>query len=164
MKVIKPLQIRKLKTFSLILGVSLAVCVCMLSGLDAPEYIRCKHIGVCEFLEVCGDLTTAHKSKIIMETMSRTQSQYFLVRAHFGQPSFFVPLQGNGTVGYVHNLAFRDLLQIIDRCIHPSHELLYPVLVENGEILTPQKQASPSSGSSLSSQAFQIITTSVIRC
>lgn len=44
------------KLFALGLVILLSILLCSISALDAPEYVRCGHIGICEFLEVCGNL------------------------------------------------------------------------------------------------------------
>lgn len=46
----------KSKLFTLGLVVFLSALLCTINGLDAPEYARCNHIGVCEFLEICANL------------------------------------------------------------------------------------------------------------
>ncbi|MEW5803554.1 MAG: hypothetical protein AB1847_15785, partial [bacterium] len=109
------------------------------------------------------DLTTAHKSKVIMDAMSKSAIHCFICKIPYGQHPLFVPLPED-RLNYLQDLAQADLAWIMDRCIHPCYKAFFPPLMQNGEVLTNKKQASPSSGSSLSSQAFQIITTSIIRC
>ncbi|MEW5818213.1 MAG: hypothetical protein AB1798_22845 [Spirochaetota bacterium] len=46
----------KVKLFALGLVIFTSILLCSMSALDAPEYVRCGHIGICEFLEVCGNL------------------------------------------------------------------------------------------------------------
>ena len=41
----------------------LVICICTLCFLDAPEYVHCKHIGICEFLEISGELEVFNKGK-----------------------------------------------------------------------------------------------------
>jgi len=163
----KPLHIKKLRIFFLVLVISLAGIVCMLSGLDAPEYIRCKDIGVCEFLDVCGDLNAVQKTRILMSDMGRFFNHSLLLKICFGRSSTFVPLLKKiaCSAGHIKDFASLNTLQILDRCVQPSHEILYPPLLKNGEVLADDKgQVSLSSGSISSSEAFQIITTVIIRC
>ncbi len=42
----------------------MAVVMCGLEVLDAPAYIHCKHIGVCEFLDVVGVMGDSTQSQI----------------------------------------------------------------------------------------------------
>ena len=58
------------------LKIFLVCLILALSLLDAPEYIRCTHLGLCEFLEFCShfsntsksDLTEHHPSWISIDT------------------------------------------------------------------------------------------------
>lgn len=54
-KIGKVNNIHKIKIFSCLL----IICLFSLSFLDAPEYVHCKHRGVCEFLEVLGELNNS---------------------------------------------------------------------------------------------------------
>ncbi|MGA1874352.1 MAG: hypothetical protein ACMUIA_01960, partial [bacterium] len=65
-------QIRKQGKFS---GNLLKISLCFLIGflclIDAPEYVRCHHLGLCEFLEVMASLDTTQKAAKMMATLSR---------------------------------------------------------------------------------------------
>ena len=47
------------------LKIFLACLICILSFLDAPEYVHCTHLGVCEFLEVYGNLNASREAEKI---------------------------------------------------------------------------------------------------
>jgi hypothetical protein len=55
----------KLKFFSRIIILSLIILICILSSLDASEFARCSHIGLCEFLEIQVVLGSSQKIKSI---------------------------------------------------------------------------------------------------
>jgi hypothetical protein len=156
---------RKVRIFCLILVASVAGFVCMLSGLDAPEYVRCEHIGVCEFLDICGDLSVAQKSKIQMESIGFPY-QNFTSRAAFEQWSSFVPSLKKVAcfTGYIQDFTLLNKLLIVDRCVQPSHEILSPPLMQDGEILGDAGHTSSSAGSRSPSPGLQIIPTVIIRC
>ncbi|MEW6379644.1 MAG: hypothetical protein AB1611_08540 [bacterium] len=167
--VISPFLLRRTRVSSLVLGVSLIGFVCLLSGLDAPEYIRCRHIGICEFLEICGDVGAPQKSKVIMEAIGRFTHQSLSSKVCFGQPPFFLPYPGKiihltDTAKLQGDVVWK-FDQMLDRFFHPVHKALYPPLLgEGSKVLAGKEQFSPSPGSGFSSQAFLIKTIAVIRC
>ena len=60
-----------------------AIClVCLILGmgiLDAPEYVRCTHLGLCEFLEFQGHLLNILQLKKMTHIMSTTRNHFFSV-------------------------------------------------------------------------------------
>jgi len=162
---IKPLHMRKVRIFCLILVASVAGFVCMLSGLDAPEYVRCKDIGVCEFLDICGDLSVAQKSKMHIDSIGFPY-QNFTSRADLKRgPSFVPPLKKVAcSTGYIQDLALLNKLLILDRCVQTFHEILSPPLMQDGEILADAGHTFSSAESRSPSQCLQIIPTVIIRC
>jgi len=59
-KYLKMIKFRK----SFILSLAMAVVMCGLEAFDAPAYILCNHIGVCEFLDVLGIKGDSTESQI----------------------------------------------------------------------------------------------------
>ena len=54
-------------------------------------------------------------------------NQSFISKVGFGQSSSLVPLLKKVacSAGYIQGLALLNTLQTLDRCIQPSHEILY---------------------------------------
>ena len=51
--------------------------ICLLSILDAPEYVRCAHIDLCEFLEIHAHLNNILKSDLIMYISHMQRNNFF---------------------------------------------------------------------------------------
>ena len=64
---------------SFILSLILAVAICGLEAFDAPAYTHCKHIGVCEFLDVLGIKGDSDESQI---TAMEGECNLFLTHTH----------------------------------------------------------------------------------
>jgi hypothetical protein len=62
-----------------ILSLVLASVICGLEAFDAPAYTRCKHIGVCEFLDVLGIKGDSDESQI---TARDGECNLFLTHIH----------------------------------------------------------------------------------
>lgn len=58
------------------LKIFLVCLILILSILDAPEYINCVHIGVCEFLEIQGQISNSLKS-------DNTEHHFHMARDNF---------------------------------------------------------------------------------
>jgi len=66
-----------IKFLTCYLSMVLVCLFCVLSSLDAPEYVRCGHIGVCEFLELSGDLVSGQRAEdAVAVMMSRYINPY----------------------------------------------------------------------------------------
>ena len=65
--------------------------ICFLNIFDAPEYARCSHIGVCEFLEVCGDTTDTRKLENLLEVMNKCLHRLSSAKGRFGRLAGFFP-------------------------------------------------------------------------
>jgi len=59
------------------IAVFLICLICVLSLLDAPEYIRCRDIDLCEFLEIYAHLDNLHKSDLMMYLSHIPRSNFF---------------------------------------------------------------------------------------
>jgi hypothetical protein len=64
---------------SRVLTLFLICLIIALSILDAPEYVRCIDIGLCEFLEVTGHIMNHFKKFIIQFTSFRTKYNFFSI-------------------------------------------------------------------------------------
>jgi len=60
-----------------VLAISLICLILALSILDAPEYVRCTDIGLCEFLELHGHLDNILKSDIIRHISNIAKNNLF---------------------------------------------------------------------------------------
>jgi hypothetical protein len=127
----------KSKIFTLCLQIVLVSLLCAISGLDAPEYVRCHDIGVCEFLDVSANIGETHKSKIIM-------------------------LQAVS-----HNFpgakAAKSIYFIINRGINSSQEILFSLPRRNIKVSINTNDVSHPRESNLPSETLRFITTSIIR-
>lgn len=98
---------------------------CALSLLDTPEYVRCNHIGMREFLDILGRLTFPKDSEIMSHIFygEDVLIQYF----HF--------FQGFENFIYdedlIKDIYLSDILHGLNRFIKSSHKFLYPPLIRN---------------------------------
>jgi len=168
---ISPFYLKRTRISCLVVGLSVVGFVFMLSGLDAPEYTRCKHIGVCEFLEIWGDVTISQKSKDMVKAIGKFTYQTLSSKISLARPPFLFPLPIKSLyprdVTKIGNYILASFDQMLDRCIHPSYNkvLSHPSREEEINLgFNNKESSSPSPGSGFCSQAFLIITTSVIRC
>lgn len=155
----------KNKIFSLVFRISIVVFICMLSFLDAPEYVHCSHIGICEFLEVCGDLSNNQRSKMLAESIRELSNQVYSSKNHFKQTPCFPPLfkSMDCWACLFQNQSLSHMLQFLYRYTRPSHKLVFPFLKTNNKIPENKKHISPLIKSSLHSLLLQLISTSIIK-
>lgn len=162
----KSFPIRKLRVFSLSLVIGLAFFLCILSGLDAPEYIRCTHVGVCEFLEICGELGSSQKLKILMDSLGKLSDKNPLSLIYSGQFSSLISLLNVVRItGSIQGMDLPKKLSIMGRCIQPSsQDDTYLPLVQDKDVFPFKRKTLTLSEGSSNSQALQLIITSFIRC
>ena len=145
----------KSKTFAVGLEVILVTLLCTISGLDAPEYVRCQEVGVCEFLEVCGDLTETHKLKLPM-LMPVHQITKDLIRNFVVYAEIFIR-------NFPWSNSARNILFIINRYLNSCQEIVFFLPRTDDKVLTNTGSISPPGKSNLPSEALKFITTSIIR-
>lgn len=164
----KPWRLNISSSSATVLIIFLVGFMCLLSGLDAPEYIRCTHIGICEFLEVCGELSNVEKTVGMVENMNKFLYQILSVKNRYGQPPYFFPRPKTISpsmdlaVDFVQAFDLPGRLGMLYRCVHPYNKVLCSPLDLGSEILVNKEQITPSEGD-LPSQILQIITTSIIK-
>lgn len=61
-----------------IINIILICLILALSILDAPEYIHCVHVGLCEFLEIQGNLSICLKSDITEHHSRLARNNFFI--------------------------------------------------------------------------------------
>ncbi|MGA1863693.1 MAG: hypothetical protein ACMUHX_01390 [bacterium] len=62
-----------------VLAIFLVCLILALSILDAPEYVHCVHIDICEFLDLHGHLDNILKSDIIKRISFAAKNNFYLV-------------------------------------------------------------------------------------
>jgi hypothetical protein len=130
-------EIVKSKIFTLCLQIVLISLLCAISGLDAPEYVRCHEVGIDEFLEISANLGETHRSKIIM---LKAVSHNF-----------------PGTD------AAKSMHFIINRSINSSQEILFFLPRRDTKVSINTNDVSHPRESKLPSETLRFITTSIIR-
>jgi len=144
----------KSKTLAVSLGIILITLICTMDGLDAPEYVRCNEIGVCEFLEVSGDLTESHRFKTSM-LMPVTQTLKGLIR---------VGVHGRLSIcSLPWPASKRDISFIMSRCLHSFQDIVFSLPRTDDTVSINTGPKSPPKGNSLPSEGLKFITTSIIR-
>lgn len=149
------IEVVKSKIFALVLEIILIALLCAISGLDAPEYVRCHEVGVCEFLEVCGDLTDTHKFKIFM-LMPVNQTAKDLIRnlGVYGETfiqNFPWPCSGRG------------IFFTLTRYISSFQDVVFFLPKTDDKVLINTGPISLQNESNLPSEALKFITTSIMR-
>ncbi|MEW6379357.1 MAG: hypothetical protein AB1611_07095 [bacterium] len=163
-----------LKILSHLLQILLAGLICILCTMDAPEYIRCTHIGVCEFLEVCADFTETRKLENILESISHFPRRIFTAgRNLIGRFSCFLEWLRR-IVNYNLNLIQQNLIEnffwppvvlpILERWVNPFRcEVPCPVLRIMSRVLLKDETIPPAQENKLPPPALQIVTISIIK-
>lgn len=62
-----------------VLAIFLICLILALSVLDAPEYVRCVHVDICEFLDLHGHMDNILKSDIIKQISLATKNNFYFV-------------------------------------------------------------------------------------
>lgn len=168
-----------LKILSQFLRISLAGLICTLCILDAPEYTRCTHIGICEFLEVCVDFTENRKLENMLETINHLPHRIFSAgRNIIGYFSCFLQQLKKiiNNRDFIHENLIENqilikgfswpsaILPILYRCVNPfRHKVLCPSLRTMSKAFLKEEHIPPSNENNLPSSALQIVTISIIK-
>ncbi|MDQ1276391.1 MAG: hypothetical protein QG610_1969 [Euryarchaeota archaeon] len=157
-------NVEESKIYPLIVRISLVSLICLLSLFDAPEYTRCTHVGVCEFLEVCGDTTDTRKLENLLESMNKPLPRFISVKGRFGQlAGFFSWLKKIIYENFIRNSVSPIILPFLCRCVSPAYNLFSSPLKPEGKAPAGKEQNLPSKESDSPSLALQIITISFIK-
>lgn len=62
-----------------VLAIFLVCLILALSILDAPEYVRCAHTDICEFLDLHGHLDNILKSDIIKQISHAAKNNFYFI-------------------------------------------------------------------------------------
>ena len=62
-----------------VLAVFLVCLILALSILDAPEYVHCVHIDICEFLDLHGHLDNILRSDIIKQITHSVKNNFYFI-------------------------------------------------------------------------------------
>ena len=133
-------------------GIFLVCLICLLSFLDADEYVHCSHIGICEFLDLKGNVNGLScdeaENLINQNNIIADYCQYYFKKL------------------LVHNMAYRDRLSLsiyyLSEYINPLKKILYPPSNKAITFLINQEYTVPSIDCFIS-QNLQIIATSSIK-
>jgi len=148
-------EVVKSKIFAVGLEIILITLLCAISGLDAPEYVRCQEVGVCEFLEVCGDLADTHKFMILM-LMPVNQATKDLIRNLGVHGETFIQ-------NFPWPCSVRDIFFTLNRYISSFQDVVFFLPKTDDKVLKNTGPISPQRESNLPSEALKFITTSIIR-
>jgi len=132
----------------------LCFLICILHLIDAPEYVRCNHLGVCEFLEVIANLDTTQKSTDIMAP---------LIKA-VGQPSDYLIARDRIYTPPSEGISF-SLYYFLYRYINPyqNQKVFGMPFTYTGKISIDRESTFPSLNHFISAKTLQMITSTVIR-
>ena len=131
-----------------VLTLLLASLILLLCILDAPEYVHCTHLGVCEFLELTGDVASSQKAE---------WTEACLV--HYSYPPPWSRISSSQNVDL--SGTYSALYCCPDR--YSDKEILSLPSREKGDILILQDHHSHCVIRYLPSQSLQIISTSLIK-
>gem|GEM_PF-3003375 len=163
--------LQKLKIFSQLLRIFLVALICILDLMDAPEYTRCTHIGVCEFLEVYADLTETRKLENLIEAIKHLPRQILSTRQGMARQfsNFLNWVKSIFDQNFIQSFLWpKTMLPILDRFVSPlCHQLCYPTFGSSSKIIPREKEKDYSyylnNKKDLPSSALQIITVSIIK-
>ena len=135
------------------IGLILTCMIFTLCILDAPEYVRCNHLGVCEFLELHANIDGFRETIHKMTSFSKLGKYAF--------PYF--PLWGNHLINKITILP-SVFMFIFSRHISPYHNYcISPLpLKKNDYFILNQKHTSSSKENNSPSLPLLLITTSII--
>jgi len=161
-------QSEKSKSLTLFLKIFLTCLICLLSILDAPEYVQCTHIGVCEFLEVHGNLKPSQEAEKILTSIKKVINQpssYF--HAFFIEYYSHCPQRcGDLTFGqgFFENVGLSVPFYILSRYVYPDYKKILCFSFIKGYKILVKQELSPITITNkfLPSQPLQIISASII--
>lgn len=160
-------QSEKSKSLTFFLKIFLTCLICLLSLLDASEYVQCTHIGVCEFLEVHGNLKPSQEAEKILTSIKKVINQpssYF--HAFFIEYYSHCPQRSGDLTfsqGFFENVGLSVPFYILSRYVYPDYKKILCFSFNKGyKILVKQEHIFPITNKFLPSQPLQIISTSII--
>ena len=164
----KLFQSEKSKSLTFCIKIFLACLICLLSILDAPEYVHCTHIGVCEFFEVCGNLKPSREAEKILTSIKKVINQ---TSSYFD--AFFIEYYSHFPQRYSTDLTFSKIIfenvglsvpfYIFSRYVYPDYKKILCFRFNKGhKILVKQEHIFSITNKFLPSQPLQIISTSII--
>lgn len=149
----------KSKLFALVLEIVLVnlLCaiICAMSGLDAPEYVRCHEIGIDEFLDVSADLSDTHRFNIFM-MMPVNRPIKNLVCNFEAHGEIFIR-------SFRRSNSARTIPFIINRYLNSFQDIVFFLPRTDDKVPINTRSISPSRESNLPSESLKFITTSIIR-
>jgi len=160
-------QSEKSKSLTFFLKIFLACLFCLLSLLDAPEYVHCTHIGVCEFLEVHGNLKPSQEAEKILTGIEKNINQHsscpyaFFIEYYSHRPQRCGDLIFSQV--FFKNVGLSVPFYILSRYVYPDYKKILCFPFNKGyKILVKQEHIFPITNKFLPSQPLQIISTSII--
>jgi len=124
-----------LKVFAIILAY-LIIC---LSIMDGPRYVSCKHIDVCEFFDIPGELTNILKMEFDLSFFSRAQDTFLVMLDTFMDRWVWI---FHFVIAYICLMSLKFPLEFGKRChiLRPSDKRTLPlrndmVLAENLKVV-----------------------------
>lgn len=147
----------KSKIFISTLIILLIGIICSLSFLDTPGYVHCKHIGICEFLDMQCILSFNKKIKF-MNHIS------FTVNDFFEYPRFVLFLKNSIYIdNFILDFGLINIYNRLIRILNLSHKILFSPLMFNNNILPNTKVHTFFPVKiNLIPEIIEIITTSII--
>jgi hypothetical protein len=148
-----------------IISLTLAVVICGLEAFDVPAYVSCKHIGVCEFLDVPGiKIDSAEPQMITTYWQSGGINGWHLPK---GWPDH-LPVARLSAIRTQHRSDLREYFFSIYICqIHQRQGLdldtkwVKIIIINYTNYILYSKYAKDSK---LTSQVLRTLASSVIRC
>ncbi|MGA1875604.1 MAG: hypothetical protein ACMUIA_08345 [bacterium] len=129
-----------------ILGILLVCLIGLLNLLDAPEYVNCVDLGICEFLELTCNLKTSRKVEDVIESMAQIMDHYLFQRSYLVS-----------RLGLFYYVLSRHVSPYYNRDIgNPSFE-------KGIQVVTDQKDTPSTAQSCLPSTTLRIIAASIMR-
>lgn len=159
-------QSGKSKSSIVFLKIFLASLICILSLLDAPEYVHCTHKGVCEFLEVYGNLKPSQEAEKILTRIKRVINQYSshlypFIEYYSCRPKRYGDLYFSQIC--FQNVGLSEPFYILSQYINPDCKKFFHLPLKKGDkISVNQEHIFPSIRNYLTSQTLQIISISII--
>ena len=160
-------QSEKSKSLTLFLKIFLTCLICFLSILDAPEYVQCTHIGVCEFLEVHGNLKPSQEAEKILTSIKKVTNQHssyshaFFIEYYSHFPQKCTDLTYSRI--FFGNVGLSVPFYILSRYVYPDYKKILCFPCNKGyKILVRQEHIFPIINKFLPSQSLQIISASII--
>ena len=147
------------------LQIFLVCVICTLSILDASEYVHCRHIGVCEFLEINGDLSSSEKIDEIKTAINRIlNTNPCRIDTRIRYPHLFSSSNNPYDSNSFKYRALKRQLHILSRYINLlyNQNTLHSPFKESNKIQNNQSYNSCLIKNCLPSQTLQNLATSII--